>query len=176
MELVGDEKRIRALFSELSLEDQIAVPRFEKLWQRAASTRPERPRLLSASVVVIATVIILTVLSVAVWSRYRSVQSAAPQTAGNVPSHESSSPANAREQEPEKVATLPRRPRSHPYRHKKLTSPERSVMTEAALLSSWQSPTEKFLESPAGSLFNSLPQLNQSAEELKSFLPKNNER
>lgn len=173
MELGGDEKRIRALFSELSLEDQIAVPRFEKLWQRAASTSRERPRLFSTSVVVIATVIILTVLSVAVWLRYRSVESVAPQNALNVTPQEIPSPVAP----PENVAAVPARPRYHPHRSKKLTSrPERSVMIEAALLSSWQSPTEKFLESPAGSIFNSLPQLNQSAEDLKSFLPKNNER
>ena len=32
MELGGTEKRIQALFSELSLEDRTHVPRFEQLW------------------------------------------------------------------------------------------------------------------------------------------------
>jgi hypothetical protein len=43
------------------------------------------------------------------------------------------------------------------------------------VLSSWQSPTAAFLESPARPSFDSLPQLNQSVEDLKSFLPKANQ-
>ena len=34
MQLAGPEKRIQALFSELSLEDRTHVPRFEQLWTR----------------------------------------------------------------------------------------------------------------------------------------------
>jgi len=45
----------------------------------------------------------------------------------------------------------------------------------ATMLSSWQSPTSSLLQAPTGFALNTLPQLNQSAEELKQFLPKNND-
>jgi len=52
---------------------------------------------------------------------------------------------------------------------------ERNEMSEVHLLSSWQSPTQSFMQAPSSVVFNSLPQLNQSAKDLESFLPKNNE-
>jgi hypothetical protein len=178
MELGGDEKRIRALFCELSVEHQIITPRFEKLWQRAAATRPAQTRKLNAIVAVVAAVIIVAAVSFVIWSQYRSVQSVPQQNAVNVTPQKSPTIAVPREQPSDKVAAIPRRANSHRYVVKKLArrpERERSVTTEAALLSSWQSPTATFLESPAGSMFNSLPQLNQSAEDLKSFLTKNTE-
>jgi hypothetical protein len=42
---------------------------------------------------------------------------------------------------------------------------------EAKAIASWQSPTSDLLSSPSDGLFKSLPQLNENANELKSFLP-----
>jgi len=47
------------------------------------------------------------------------------------------------------------------------------LIVDAVALSNWKSPTAIFMESPAGSEINSLPQLNQAAKELQSFLPNN---
>jgi hypothetical protein len=43
------------------------------------------------------------------------------------------------------------------------------------MISRWQSPTNILMSSPTAVGFNSLPQLNESAEALKQFLPRNNE-
>ncbi|HEX6717350.1 MAG TPA: hypothetical protein VF088_09575 [Pyrinomonadaceae bacterium] len=176
MELGGDEKRIQALFSELSVEHQITAPRFEKLWQGAVAHRPTQSRGLSA-LIAAAAIVIIAVFSFVVWSQYRTVESVPPQNAINV-TPPTSPIVVQREQVSDKVAAVPRHVNSHRYVVKKLAPQperERSVVTESALLSSWVSPTSTFLESPSGSMFNSLPQLNQSAEDLKSFLPKNAE-
>jgi hypothetical protein len=64
--------------------------------------------------------------------------------------------------------------RAHQPRKKRTVRQRQSdnVYTEAALLSQWQSPTQNFMQSPSSVSFNSLPQLNQSAKDLESFLPK----
>jgi hypothetical protein len=168
MELRGDEKRTQALFSELLLEDQNITPRFEQLWNSAQSTKavPSFSRL----AVAFASLSIIAVFALlAVWSNYRSVESvqsvaktdetiAAPSTQGGL-------------KQADAVATGPKK--SKPIkRHRKI---ERSIAQEAALLSSWQSPTEIFMTAPTALVLNSLPQLNQSANDLRQFLPKNNE-
>jgi hypothetical protein len=40
-----------------------------------------------------------------------------------------------------------------------------------ATIDTWQSPTSGLLTSPAEGLFKSVPQLNENANEMKSFLP-----
>ena len=42
---------------------------------------------------------------------------------------------------------------------------------EAKEIASWQSPTASLLSSSSDDLFKSVPQLNENANELKSFLP-----
>src|SRR5215813_7912088 len=68
MELGGTEKRIQALFSELSLEDRSRVPHFEHLWTRAAATNPARIPLFSKSFAV-AAIVLAVAGSFAIWSR-----------------------------------------------------------------------------------------------------------
>ena len=165
MELGGDEKRIRALFSEFSCEDHNITPRFEPLWQRAAA--PAQPRHPGPSIAILASVLIGLTFGMASWLNYKSVQSAAEINAVNITPL--IIPA------PNPGPTIIERSSHHPRKPARRSQPGRSVTTEAALLSSWQSPTAKFLSSPTNSGFSSLPQLNQSVEDLKSFLPKNNE-
>ena len=162
MELGGTEKRIQALFSELSLEDSSHTPRFEQLWRRAETARPSRA--FNSSMVVTAAVVIVTAISFALWSRQsETVQNIAPV---NVP-----------------TPTLPQLAsleplRSRPVRQKRIARlrlTERVVPIEVAQLSRWQSPTQSFMQSPTAMNLNSLPQLNQSARDLESFLPKTNE-
>ena len=163
MELSGDEKRIQALFSELSLEDRTHVPRFEQLWTRVEKTNPA-PLFKRSWAVATAIVVIAAASSVALWSRQS-------QTVLNIAPLEISTPAS-----PQIVSVVePARP--HQPRKKKIIRQRQSdsVFSEAALLSRWQSPTQNFMQSPSSVSFNSLPQLNQSAKDLESFLPKNNE-
>jgi hypothetical protein len=69
----------------------------------------------------------------------------------------------------------PSKPRPSRPNRRRIHQPDRAAITEAALLSRWQSPTRIFMQSPAAVNFSSLPQLNKSLEELKQFLPRNTE-
>jgi hypothetical protein len=163
MELGGTEKRIQALFSDQSLEDSGHVPRFEQLWRRAETTRPVRA--ISKSLAVTAAVVIVAAITFALWSRQS-------QIALNIAPLDL--PTQALRQ-PDKLASL-EPPPSRPEREKRtarLRPTERFITGEAAQLSRWQSPTQSFMQSPTSTRFDSLPQLNQSAKDLESFLPKN---
>ena len=160
MELGGTEKRIQALFSELSLEDHAHVPRFQQLWTRVEKTG--RAPLFRKSWAV-AVVIIAAVSSFALWS----TQS---QIALNIAPLEIPTPASPQ------IASVVEPARPHQPRKKRIVRQRRpdSVFSEATLLSRWQSPTQNFMQSPSSVSFNSLPQLDQSVKDLESFLPKNN--
>jgi hypothetical protein len=51
------------------------------------------------------------------------------------------------------------------------TYPGRDPLEHGYILSIWQSPTAMLLQSPADDVLSSLPQLDQSLTELKTFLP-----
>jgi hypothetical protein len=162
MELGGTEKRIQALFSELSLEDRTHLPRFEHLWTRVERTTPAPlfRRSWAVTVVVIAAASLF-----AMWSRqFQIVLNIAPL--------EIPTPASPQ------VASVVEPARPHQPRKKRSVRQRQtdSVLSEVALLSRWQSPTQNFMQSPSSVSFNSLPQLNQSAKDLESFLPKNDGR
>lgn len=164
MELGGTEKRIQALFSELSLEDRTHVPRFEQLWTRVERTS-HAPWFRRSWVVTAAVVVIAASSSFALWSRQS-------QTVLNIAPLEIPTPASPQ------VALVVEPARPHQPTKKRVVRQRKSdsALSEAALLSRWQSPTQNFMQSPSGVSLNSLPQLNQSAKDLESFLPKNDER
>jgi hypothetical protein len=154
MELDGTEKRIQALFSELSLEDRTRLPRFEKFWTETTNPAPVFRR----SWAVAAALVVIAASSFALWSRQSQIVLNIAPVAIPTPA----SPQLASIVEPTRPPQPPR----------KKTVRQRSVLSEAALLSRWQSPTQNFMQSPSSVSFNSLPQLNQSAKDLESFLPK----
>ena len=163
MQLAGPEKRIQALFSELSLEDRTHVPRFEQLWTRVEQITPTRGfrRAWAVAIVVIA-----AASSFALWSRQS-------QTVLNIAPLDIPTPASPQLNQ---VASVVEPAKPHQPRKKRIVRQRQSdsVFSEAALLSSWRSPTESFMQSPSSVSLNSLPQLNQSAKDLESFLPKDN--
>ena len=167
MEFSGDEKRIQALFSELSLDDHTSAPRFEKLWLRAEATTPA-PALLVTRLVLAATVVIVVMSFVGVRSWLSSSQS---QQAANIPPQIIQTTAGPRVQHSELgvASKAVARPRRFARRQT-----ERTAITQAAMLSNWQSPTSILLNSPTVSVLSSLPQLDQSARDLEQFLPKKN--
>ena len=161
MELGGTEKRIQALFSELSLEDRTHMPRFDRLWPRVEKTNAPSFR---TSWAVAAVVVVIAAASLfALWSRQS-------ETVLNIAPLEVPTPVSPR------VASIVEPAKPHQPRKKRIVRQRQpdSVISEAALLSSWQSPTQNFMQSPSSVSFNSLPQLNESAKELESFLPKDN--
>jgi hypothetical protein len=52
-----------------------------------------------------------------------------------------------------------------------LIAANRKAAQEAKAIASWKSPTATLLDSPSDGLLRSLPQMNQSVDEMKSFLP-----
>jgi cell division protein FtsN len=173
MELAGNEKRIQALFSELSLEDQSHAPRFDKLWRAGESTF-RTPRF-SRSLVALAASVLLAVAGLVVaWTQYTRTEAPIERNVQNVTPQPIPVTSPSPETQSQKLAAVPRRARSHSHRlvarQKQI---DRALQQQAALLANWQSPTDEFMTSPAASVFKSLPQLNQSAKDLESFLPKN---
>ena len=160
MELAGDEKRIQALFSELRFEDQSMAPAFNRLWKSAQATKPKR-LLFVEPMVVLGSVAIIA--SLAMWARDTPTQPAfQPDVAAFVRSVES------RVEAPKKLSARNRRP----VRRKKVSpkEPEHVVIEQAAVLSSWQSPTNALMEFTAGTAFKSLPDLTESVTDLESYL------
>ena len=167
MEFTGDEKRIQALFSELSFADQSRVPQFGHLWTRAQVSRESRG--ISRPVAVLGSLLVTAAAcSFAVWTWYRSAET--PNILVQLP------PAIEATYTPTPVKVEPARiDTRHPKHIARRRQVDRSIATEAALLSSWESPTQRFMASPTDLALGSLPALNQSAKDLESFLSKNSE-
>lgn len=161
MQLAGGEKRIRALFSELSHEDQSIAPRFEKLWDCAETMSPEPVRTFSRSVAVIAAGLAVAVSSsFALWLRFRSVET--------VHSVDRKTETISTPAEQNFVLSIGPKKKKTVVRQRKFKP---AVTNEAITLSSWQSPTEILMESSSSAILRTSPQLNQSVRELESFLP-----
>ena len=174
MEFIGDEKKIQALFSELSLEQQSRTPSFEKLWLRATADSPATPRF-AARFAIVTSSILAAVCLLATWSWYTS--SRFEQTA-NIPAQIVPTTAPDTRITPTEQFLLAQSKdvrTAHPRRLVRQPRIERATIREAAVLAKWQSPTSLLLNSPVVSLLSSLPQLNQSARDLEQFLPKNND-
>ena len=162
MELVGDEKRIQALFSDLKFHGQSSAPSFDRLWESAPATKPKRlflvePMLVLGSVAIIA--------AVATWSRNPSTQSAFQASVEIVPAAESLVEV------PQKLVAKHRRWVQR--RKARSEEPEHVVREQAAVLSSWQSPTGSLMQFTADTMVKSLPDLTESVTDLESYLSNN---
>ena len=167
MEFSGDEKRIQALFSELSLADQTRAPRFEKLWSRAEASGPALAPLVMRFVLVAAVVIVvMSFVAARAW-----LSSAPSQQVANIPAQIIPTTSQPRVQHSELSAASKDVARPRRFARRQI---ERTAITQAAMLSNWQSPTNILLNSPTVSVLSSLPQLDQSARDLEQFLPKKN--
>ena len=179
MELIGDEKRIQALFSELRLADKQTVPSFAAGWNRAQS-RTDRPqRAFNFSFVAATALLVCALVSLALWSRQwqpnpDALISVAPVTTAGpaqvlVGINEVKPPTPVQKGiwVSAKSYALKLAARRQPL----LLAANMKAAHEAKAIASWQSPTATLLDSPSDELLKSLPQLNQSVDELKSFLP-----
>jgi len=190
--LAGDEKRIRALFCELALEDQSVAPRFEEVWQSAEVTASFSAvrgskwpslkftfdRLLPQTVlnaplsgrrlVVFTSVLIAAVLmSLALW-----IQSREPaRELVTLPANTSTMVTASKEKSREVVSQDQSESYKPTVRRRTRPTPKDTIVQKAVAISSWQSPTATLMEFPADSVLKSVPQLNQSLKELQSFLP-----
>ena len=167
MKFTGDEKRIQALFSELSLEDLKHAPHFEKVWPRAEANRSVVRR---SALAFVTAAILAAMCLVATWTWYGASQS---EQAANIPAQVIPTASEARVIQTEQLAKDFRT--IHPRRVVRPRQTGNVAIREAELLSEWQSPTSILLDSPTVSVLSSLPQLTSSARDLEQFLPKNNE-
>jgi hypothetical protein len=169
MELVGSEKKLQALFRELKLADEVLTPDFCRVWS-SAQTRPA-PRAFKFSLALVTALILVTLVSLGLWSRpWQRSQPAAPIVAAT----SGSMPVTLIPTGPT-VALGPKSDRVRRHRSDRKFSARRSsapaASPEAASISTWQSPTATLMKSPADDMLTSLPQLDSSLTELKTFLP-----
>ena len=176
MELSGKEKKLQALFSELRTADKEAAPRFARVWNGATPVA-RRPFVFNPAFVAAAVLLVCAVISLAVWSRYRSETQ--PSVRVGIPAapnalHTIASPtvtAGAPTTTPTKENTTARRNRTIGRRNSIQLAVNRKLTRDAKAISDWQSPTSALLSSSSDELFSSLPQLNENANGLQSFLP-----
>jgi len=168
MEFTGDEKKIQALFSELSLEQLSRTPSFEKLWH-GANTNVPAPLVPRPAFAIVTAALLLAVCSIAIWSWYTSVS----ETTAYIPAQIVPTTSESRPQQLlSAVSTNLRTVRPRKARPRQT---ERTAIRQATVLANWQSPTNILLNSSTLSFLSSLPKLDQSARDLEQFLPKNND-
>ena len=176
MELTGEENRIRALFSEVKFADEQIAPSFASVWHRAQAHSMKPRRAFNLSFALATALLIFTLASLALWSKYS--QRPLPASAlANIPA-----PSFVRttiDKDPQTTGTIKDRLLGRPNsarsaqtrRQALLLAANRKAAREARAIASWKSPTESLLSSSSDELFKSLPQLTENANELKSFLP-----
>lgn len=184
MASIGDEKKIRALFSEQRFMDEQTAPSFTAVWQRAQSRSLKPRRAFNLSFAVATALLFCALLSLAIWAKY--TQPATPVNVSAVLSapndflspppksvKENVAPASTADNNqtmPRSITGKARRSNLAGQRQL-LTAENKRMEKEAKEITSWQSPTASLLSSPSDDLMKSLPQLNENANELKSFLP-----
>ena len=179
MELVGEEKKIQALFSELRLADQQAAPSFAGVWNRAQLRPRARVSPLSFSFAAAAFAVFVAVIALALWSSSRPQAPQPNQTVAVTPATSPVTPPATIGPTPKVISVAEQRQAARNLRAARfaarqkaeLLAARRAEIRDATAISSWQSPTATLLSSQNDALLNSLPQLNESVKELKSFLP-----
>ena len=179
MEFVGEEKRIQALFSELRFADERMVPSFATAVARAQSRTVRPMRAFNLSFALATALLICGLVSLAWWANAWQRTPAnlawlnvAPTTSdfpvlskvtspNPFPATESNNPTNERTRALKMAAR----------RRAAELAQQRADVSAATAISSWKSPTATLLSSQNDALLNSLPQLNESVKDLKSFLP-----
>ena len=181
MELVGEEKRIQTLFRELRLEDEHVTPRFAAVLGRAQSRSFAPRRTLKLSFVAAAAFVVCALAGLAWlsgrWERSLESNSAvvvAIPIAG-VDSLQTRVNRTAIEVAPSdlnhRFDSKSRLMKLLAHRRAEALAARRAEVRNAAAISSWQSPTTALMRSPVEQVLTSLPQLNESVNALKSFLP-----
>jgi hypothetical protein len=176
MESIGDEKRIRALFSELRFADEQWEPGFSAVWHRAQTPQVVPRRAFNLSFVAATALLVFALGALAVWTRY-SPPAPAASAYGVLMAPADLAPIKNKPQVtgPVEVNNDPSRLKHRLVKsavgRQTLIAADRRTLKDAKYLNDWQSPTASLLTSPSNGLFTSLPQLHENADEMKSFLP-----
>ena len=181
MELIGEEKKIQALFSELRFADEQTMPQFAALWNRAqaVTVRPARTRAFNLSFAAVTALLVVALVSLALWSR-SSQRNTSPNAVVANKTTEAAGPAKVIEDAAVKLnvpdekrqrRTTSSASKAAAQRRALMLAVNRKAAQDAKAISSWESPTATLLKSQNDDLLKSLPQLSDSVDELKSFLP-----
>ena len=191
MELNGEDKRIRALFCELKREEKSTSPLFAKTWNIAEAEFHRRgfsrlrfqpssnllrfaTAILVVSLVLAATVLLPRYLRLPRQPKHDYAEqevAATPRATSEEPPRSGTVPANRESGKPTDRLVAIRR--SVPVRKSQVASAQlaRPAKQDGQNgLSEWQSPTAKLLRSAGDELLRRVPQMNESAEEMKKFL------
>jgi hypothetical protein len=191
MGLNGEDKRIRALFCELKREEEGTSPQFAKTWNIAEAEFYRRgfSRLrvqTSANLLRFATAILVVSLVLAatvLLPRYLRLHqqpkndngkqdvgvaphatSEEPPRSGDVPAKRESGKSTDRLLAIRRSVRVKKSPVASAQRARPVKQDGQNGLSE------WQSPTAKLLRSAGDELLRFLPQINESAEEMKKFL------
>jgi hypothetical protein len=190
MEIIGDDKKLRALYNEARAANEAATPSFSSVWHRAQARSLKPRRAFNLSFALVTALLVLTLGSLAVWSMYSS-RSNQPREAVKNPSPPAvvtpdtvRSPEKANEKEEVRTAEKTPNPIAVPVHRSSKSRVRRPItptdaqtiaynqaIVKETTIDTWQSPTATLLSSPTDGLFKSVPQLNENANEMKSFLP-----
>lgn len=163
MELAGDEKRIRALFSEQRFDDQSMAPSFDRLWNPARRTQPQRVAFMQPLAALGAFAVLAVVFALGLRSPQPASQDKA-HVSGPVASPSLESRIEVRNKPPARPRRMVQRRNVRP------NELEHAVIKQAEVLASWQSPTGALMVSPVAPVLSSLPELTESVKELESYL------
>jgi hypothetical protein len=188
MGLNGEDKRIRALVCELKREEKRTAPLFAKTWNIAeAEFRPSgfsrlrfqpssnllrfATAILVVSLVLAATVLLPRYLRLRRQPKHdyaKQEVAAGPRATPEEPPRSGKVPANRESGKPTDRLVAIRR--SVRVKKSQVASAQRARSVKQNGLSEWQSPTAKLLRSAGDELLRFVPQMNESAEEMKKFL------
>lgn len=178
MEIIGDDKRLRALYSETRFVDEQTAPSFSAVWHRAQSRAKQSRRTFTFAFASALALVIFAVATFAIWSKYspraETYSAFATPTAAHILIANKGNPEATSPAIDVKYPSLPRKSRANKLaaqRQQLMVAENRKAEQAAKEIASWQSPTASLLSSSSDDLFKSLPQLNQNANEMKSFLP-----
>ena len=172
MNLNGDEKRIRQLFREMSLDDQRRAPQFASVLAAARSgmarsqNRTRSLRFATAIAILCAALLI----AMAIIVRSSKPNGPARDEQAVTPIVPPEAPSNIAPKQPGVGApgVEPRRVIIRRVRHHRTTDQLAVAMNS---LFAWQSPTASLLKTPGDELLRSLPRLGESLQTTKSFSP-----
>jgi hypothetical protein len=184
MELVGEEKRIHALFSEAKLADGQTTPSFAGVWNRAQAESYMPRKAFNLSFVAATALLVCALVSLGWWStrwqRGPEVIASAPPVTVTVPATPAAVNFEFGNKDVKPTRGLPKHAPSNSRlkaiklaarREAMLLAANKQAERDAQAIASWKSPTAKLLDSASDGLLKSLPEMNQTVDEMKSFLP-----
>src|SRR5260221_8521972 len=156
MEIIGDDKKIRALFSEAKLADAQATPGFTSLLNRAQSRALRPRRAFKLSFAAVTALLVCALISLAVWSQY-SQPRATYSVFADVPALNSLAASAVRtvdevptpQKETVHKPTRSRVTRSTAQSNALIVASNGKAAREATSIDTWQSPTSALLNSPS---------------------------